>query len=71
MNEGNAHDTQEFLNKRLNAIKSQRNSGELEDLALIIGQQKDIYHCHVSSLFLNRWEKPGLRIGQANFKNLP
>lgn len=37
VNEVNAHDTAEFITKRLNAIKSQRNSGELEDLALVIG----------------------------------
>ncbi|KAG5645430.1 hypothetical protein DXG03_006254 [Asterophora parasitica] len=36
VNEENARDTQDFLSKRLNAIKNQRNSGELEDLALII-----------------------------------
>ncbi|KAF9460763.1 aminophospholipid-transporting P-type ATPase [Collybia nuda] len=36
VNEENAHDTQEFLTKRLTAIKNQRSSGELEDLALII-----------------------------------
>ncbi|PPQ62936.1 hypothetical protein CVT24_006176 [Panaeolus cyanescens] len=36
VNEENAHDTQDFLTKRLAAIKSQRSSGELEDLALII-----------------------------------
>ncbi|KAF8328241.1 uncharacterized protein EI90DRAFT_3126404 [Cantharellus anzutake] len=36
VNEGNAHDTKEFLSKRLNAIGNQRNLGELEDLALII-----------------------------------
>lgn len=38
VNEENAHDTAEFITKRLNAIKSQRSSGELEDLALVIGQ---------------------------------
>jgi hypothetical protein len=38
VNEESAHDTKEFLSKRLTAIKSQINSGELEDLALIIGQ---------------------------------
>lgn len=38
MNEENAHDTQEFLSKRLSAIKNQRSTGELEDLALIIGE---------------------------------
>jgi hypothetical protein len=37
VNEENAHDTAEFITKRLNAIKSQRSSGELEDLALVIG----------------------------------
>lgn len=37
VNEENAHDTQEFITKRLSAIKNQRSSGELEDLALVIG----------------------------------
>jgi hypothetical protein len=37
VNEGNAHDTQDFLTKRLSAIKNQRSTGELEDLALVIG----------------------------------
>lgn len=37
VNETNAIGTKEFITKRLNAIKSQRNTGELEDLALIIG----------------------------------
>ncbi|TFK45591.1 phospholipid-translocating P-type ATPase [Heliocybe sulcata] len=36
VNEETAAATQEFLEKRLTAIKSQRNSGELEDLALVI-----------------------------------
>ena len=36
VNEENAHDTSEFLTKRLAAIKKQRNAGELEELALII-----------------------------------
>ncbi|CAG7854737.1 Probable phospholipid-transporting ATPase DRS2 [Serendipita indica DSM 11827] len=36
VNEENAQGTEEFLTKRLNAIKSQRNTGEQEDLALII-----------------------------------
>jgi phospholipid-transporting ATPase len=40
INEENAHDTQEFITKRLNAIKNQRKSGELEDLALVIGACK-------------------------------
>jgi hypothetical protein len=37
VNEENAHDTKDFIEKRLAAIKSQRSSGEIEDLALIIG----------------------------------
>ncbi|KAG5723479.1 putative phospholipid-transporting ATPase [Termitomyces sp. T112] len=36
VNEETARETEQFLTKRLNAIKNQRNSGELEDLALII-----------------------------------
>ena len=37
VNEENAQDTQDFLTKRLSAIKNQRSTGELEDLALVIG----------------------------------
>jgi phospholipid-transporting ATPase len=37
VNEETAQNTQEFLNKRLSAIKNQRSTGELEDLALVIG----------------------------------
>ncbi|KAJ7039124.1 calcium transporting ATPase [Mycena alexandri] len=36
VNEQTSHDTQQFLAKRLSAIKSQRSTGELEDLALVI-----------------------------------
>ncbi|KAJ3570909.1 hypothetical protein NP233_g4104 [Leucocoprinus birnbaumii] len=36
VNEDSAQDTQEFLEKRLSAIKNQRNTGDVEDLALII-----------------------------------
>ncbi|KAK7057494.1 putative phospholipid-transporting ATPase [Favolaschia claudopus] len=36
VNEETSHDTQQFLAKRLSAIKSQRSTGELEDLALVI-----------------------------------
>ncbi|TBU23842.1 phospholipid-translocating P-type ATPase [Dichomitus squalens] len=36
VNEETAHETQEFITKRLSAIKSQRSSGDQEDLALII-----------------------------------
>jgi hypothetical protein len=38
INEDNANDTGDFITKRLSAIKSQRSTGDLEDLALIIGQ---------------------------------
>ena len=38
MNEETAHGTEEFLKKRLSAIKNQRSTGELEDLALVIGE---------------------------------
>ena len=40
VNEETMLDTQEFISKRLSAVKSQRSTGELselEDLALIIG----------------------------------
>ncbi|KIY61355.1 phospholipid-translocating P-type ATPase [Cylindrobasidium torrendii FP15055 ss-10] len=36
VNEESAQATEEFLSKRLAAIKNQRNTGELEDLALVI-----------------------------------
>ncbi|TEB37429.1 calcium transporting ATPase [Coprinellus micaceus] len=36
INEENAQDTSDFITKRLSAIKNQRSTGELEDLALII-----------------------------------
>jgi phospholipid-transporting ATPase len=39
VNEENAHDTKDFIEKRLAAIKNQRNTGEAEDLALIIGMK--------------------------------
>ncbi|KAG6876054.1 hypothetical protein C0993_005923, partial [Termitomyces sp. T159_Od127] len=51
VNEESARETEQFLTKRLNAIKNQRNSGESEDLALIIdgkslgfALQKEISH---------------------------
>jgi hypothetical protein len=36
VNEETAHDTQEFLNICLSAIKCERSTGKLEDLALVI-----------------------------------
>ena len=35
------HDTKDTIERRLTAVKGQRSSGELEDLALIIG---NVYH---------------------------
>lgn len=40
VNEENAHDTREFLTKRLLAIQNQAKLGDLEELALIIGAQR-------------------------------
>ncbi len=37
MNEENSNDTKDTIERRLTAVKGQRSSGELEDLALIIG----------------------------------
>ncbi|KAI0645334.1 phospholipid-translocating P-type ATPase [Trametes meyenii] len=36
VNEETAHETEDFLTKRLSAIKNQRNTGDQEDLALVI-----------------------------------
>jgi hypothetical protein len=37
VNEESAHETAEFINKKLVAIQNQRKLGDLEELALIIG----------------------------------
>ena len=37
VNEETAHETQDFIRKRLSALKSQRSTGDQEDLALVIG----------------------------------
>ena len=39
VNEERSQDTKDFINRRLTALKNQRNTGELEDLALVIGKQ--------------------------------
>lgn len=39
VNEETSEATSEFLNKRLFAIKNQRNAGDTEELALVIGEQ--------------------------------
>lgn len=51
VNEENAQDTREFITKRLSAIKNQRSSGELEDLALVIGRRSLVLD--ELSLFIN------------------
>lgn len=44
INENNAHDTKDAIERRLTAVKSQRSSGELEDLALVIGTVYPWWH---------------------------
>lgn len=56
MNEETAYDTQQFLQKRLSAIKNQRSTGELEDLALIIGEPSPAHEAD-DCLMLLRWKK--------------
>jgi hypothetical protein len=48
VNEESAHDTELFITKRLTALKNQRSSGDLEDLALVIGSHP--CHLHVVRL---------------------
>ena len=48
VNEETAHDTQEFLEKRLSAINNQRNTGDAEDLALIIGVNPGLHSIAIS-----------------------
>ncbi|GAA6019012.1 hypothetical protein JCM10207_006287 [Rhodosporidiobolus poonsookiae] len=36
VNEDNAHDTRDFISKRLEAVKNSRNAGDFEELALVI-----------------------------------
>ncbi|KAF8496459.1 calcium transporting ATPase [Russula emetica] len=54
INEENAHDTKDTIERRLTAVKSQRSSGELEDLALIIDGKSLTFALEkdVSKLFL-------------------
>lgn len=57
VNEENTADTRAFLEKRLTAIKSQRNTGELEDMALIIGTLGFVLPKFSPVDILNRWQK--------------
>ena len=48
VNEDNAHDTKDFLSKRLEAVKSARSTGDFEELALVIGER---FRASVNMLF--------------------
>jgi phospholipid-transporting ATPase len=63
INEENMHDTKDAIERRLTAVKSQRGSGELEDLALIIGT---VYHrWHVEDDWIcHRWKKSHFCLGE-------
>ena len=54
VNEENAHDTKQYISKKLEAIKAQRNTGDLEELALIIDGKSLTYALEkeISGLFL-------------------
>lgn len=43
VNEGTARETAEFIEKRLGAIRNQRHTGEVEELALVIGASWDAF----------------------------
>ena len=69
VNEESALATEEFLTKRLSAISNQRKTGELEDLALIIG----MYLVSGPSSTADggrRWQEPDLRLGEGAFENV-
>ena len=70
VNEGNAHDTQDFLTKRLSAIKNQRSTGELEDLALVIGTPSDYNVLRLLTFRYCRWEEPWFRSRERSVKNV-
>lgn len=57
MNEESAQDTLDFITKRLSAIKSQKGTGELEDLALVIGKNFELIK--FLKLMMSRREKSG------------
>jgi hypothetical protein len=70
VNEENAHDTQEFLTKRLSAIKNQRSTGELEDLALVIGTPPDYNILRLFTFRCRRWEESWFRSRERSVKNV-
>ncbi|KAG6889115.1 hypothetical protein C0995_003684 [Termitomyces sp. Mi166 len=63
VNEETARETEQFLTKRLDAIKNQRNSGELEDLALIIGRVSPLQKALVVKLVKKNQKAILLAIG--------
>lgn len=70
MNEGNSLDTQEFLTKRLSAIKNQRSTGELEDLALVIGTPPDYNILLLFTFRCGRWEESWFCSRERSVKNV-
>lgn len=72
INEETSHETHDFINKRLSAIKNQRSTGELEDLALIIGAlQQSIAHVTSITHDFGRWKKLDVRAREGNLENVP
>ena len=69
VNEETAHETEDFITKRLSAIKNQRSTGDLEDLALIIG-----LHCvlfiptPLPDFHSYRWKESHLRPREGDFE---
>lgn len=61
VNEDNSRDTADFIQKRLSAIKNQRSTGELEDLALVIGQRAHEINSYLLTPFLCRRQKSRFR----------
>lgn len=72
VNEETAHDTHEFLSKRLSAIKNQRSTGEMEDLALVIGTFFSVLP-QLRSVFtsLLRWQEFDIRVGKGALQDIP
>lgn len=70
VNEETAIATKEFITKRLTAINSQRKSGELEDLALVIGKLISV----LFRLFLIigvRRKESNIRPGEGHLQDFP
>lgn len=70
VNEETAHETEDFLTKRLNAIKSQRNSGDQEDLALVIGKSLVSDHQRLRQTMHFRRQESHLRPGEGHLEDI-